>query len=112
MAQRLRLRQTMSTADRHPPCAVDALQRLRDGNRRFVQNVRSVDSLLGQAARRSLVAAQAPIVIVLSCSDSRAPAELVFDQGRVARSRAEPSEGISRSSRTIWTKSFGFSRWM
>jgi carbonic anhydrase len=64
-----------------PSFAVESLRRLREGNRRFVQNVRSVDSLLSQAARRSLVAAQTPIAIVLSCSDSRAPAELVFDQG-------------------------------
>lgn len=64
-----------------PPPAAEALRRLREGNGRFVQNVRSVDSLLSQAARRSLVTAQVPIAIVLSCSDSRAPAELVFDQG-------------------------------
>lgn len=61
--------------------ALEALRRLRDGNRRFVQNVRSVESLLSQSARRSLVDAQAPFAVVLSCSDSRAPAELVFDQG-------------------------------
>lgn len=66
---------------RDPPPATEALQRLREGNRRFVQNVRSVDSLLSQSARSSLVAAQAPVAIVLACSDSRAPAELVFDQG-------------------------------
>ncbi|MDF2691744.1 MAG: carbonic anhydrase [Labilithrix sp.] len=73
--------QPRANAIERPPTAVEALRRLREGNRRFVQNVRSVDSLLSQAARRSLVAAQAPIAIVLSCSDSRAPAELVFDQG-------------------------------
>jgi carbonic anhydrase len=54
---------------------------MRDGNGRFVQNVRSVESLLSHSARRSLVNAQAPIAVVLSCADSRAPAELVFDQG-------------------------------
>ncbi len=68
-------------ASPRPPPAAEALRRLREGNGRFVQNVRSVDSLLSQAARRSLVTAQVPVAIVLSCSDSRAPAELVFDQG-------------------------------
>ena len=64
-----------------PMPAGEALRRLRDGNRRFAQNVRSVDTMLSQAARNALVAAQAPIAIVLSCSDARVPAELVFDQG-------------------------------
>jgi carbonic anhydrase len=59
----------------------EALERLRAGNQRFATNVRSVDSLLGQSARNALVPSQAPFAIVLSCSDSRAPAELVFDQG-------------------------------
>lgn len=84
-ARRLLTAKTMSASDRPVldslPSADAALRRLRDGNRRFVENVRSVDSLLSQAARRSLVLAQVPIAIVLSCSDSRAPAELVFDQG-------------------------------
>ncbi|XXT46937.1 carbonic anhydrase [Sorangium sp. So ce542] len=37
--------------------------------------------MLSQSARNALVAAQSPIAIVLSCSDARVPAELVFDQG-------------------------------
>lgn len=74
-------RDMRSTPVTRPLGAFEAFRRLRDGNRRFVQNVRSVDSLLSQSARRSLVDAQAPIAVVLSCSDSRAPAELVFDQG-------------------------------
>ncbi|MBL8684733.1 MAG: carbonic anhydrase [Myxococcales bacterium] len=61
--------------------APSALARLREGNQRFVHNVRSVDSTLSHSARRGLVEAHDPIAIVLSCSDSRAPAELVFDQG-------------------------------
>lgn len=61
--------------------AAAALQRLREGNLRFVQNVRSVDTLLSQTARAALVGAQAPFAIVVGCSDSRGPAELVFDQG-------------------------------
>ncbi|MBS2014042.1 MAG: carbonic anhydrase [Deltaproteobacteria bacterium] len=71
----------MSTSGGHALGALAALARLREGNGRFVQNVRSVDSMLSQAARRSLVLSQTPIAVILSCSDSRAPAELVFDQG-------------------------------
>jgi carbonic anhydrase len=55
----------------------EALAMLRDGNRRFVSGE-------GTALRRwhpGLVAGQWPIAVVLGCSDSRAPAEYVFDQG-------------------------------
>lgn len=68
-------------AESVPPAAQAAFQRLLDGNRRFVANVRSLEPMLGQARRGELVAAQTPFAIVLSCSDSRAPAELLFDQG-------------------------------
>jgi carbonic anhydrase len=61
--------------------AKEALERLREGNGRFVAGVRSLDTLLSQARRGDLVAAQAPIAVVLGCSDSRVPAETVFDQG-------------------------------
>jgi len=67
-----------------PPAHVSAeqaLQRLREGNARFRQNVRSLDVGVGQAARTALVAGQHPFAIILSCSDSRVPSELVFDQG-------------------------------
>jgi carbonic anhydrase len=56
-----------------------ALARLTEGNRRYVQNVRSIDALLSHS-RRDLQT-QRPFAIVLGCSDSRAPAEMVFDQG-------------------------------
>jgi carbonic anhydrase len=61
--------------------AAEALETLRAGNARFVQNVRSIDSLSTHARRTDLAAGQSPFAIVLSCSDSRAPAELVFDCG-------------------------------
>src|SRR5579871_2329489 len=77
--------------------AREALDRLIEGNRRYVQNVRSVDSLMTHS-RRDLTT-QSPIAIVLGCSDSRAPAELVFDQGlgdlfviRVAGNIVAPSQ--------------------
>ena len=76
----------------------DALARLRDGNRRFVENQTTATALSHQA-RAALVAGQAPFAIVLGCSDSRVPAELVFDQGlgdlfviRVAGNVVAPSQ--------------------
>ena len=59
----------------------EALQRLREGNRRFVAHVRNLDSLSSAARRAELAAAQQPFAIVLGCSDSRVPVEIVFDQG-------------------------------
>jgi carbonic anhydrase len=77
--------------------AREALGRLIEGNRRYMQNVRSVDSMLSHS-RRDL-SSQRPIAIVLGCSDSRAPAEVVFDQGlgdlfviRVAGNIVAPSQ--------------------
>ena len=61
--------------------AQDALERLREGNRRFASNVRSLDALTSHARRNALAAGQAPFAIILGCSDSRVPAEIVFDQG-------------------------------
>lgn len=61
--------------------ATQALQRLRDGNQRFVSNVRDLSVLASQTRRGELVEKQEPVAIILGCSDSRAPAEIVFDQG-------------------------------
>jgi len=79
--------------------ALEALQRLRDGNRRFVSNVRSHDSLASEARRTEVAAGQEPFAIILGCSDSRVPAEIVFDQGlgdlfviRVAGNIVAPSQ--------------------
>lgn len=58
-----------------------ALARLRAGNERFASNVRSIDAIASQGQRAAMVAGQAPFAIVLSCSDSRVPAEIVFDCG-------------------------------
>ncbi len=79
--------------------AAEALERLRVGNLRFVsERSRSGDSVTG--TRRSEVAAgQQPFAIILGCSDSRVPAEIVFDQGlgdlfviRVAGNIVAPSQ--------------------
>ncbi len=79
--------------------AKDALERLKAGNARYVQNVRSVDSMLSHSRRENLLQPQTPFAIVLGCSDSRAPAEIVFDQGlgdlfviRVAGNIVAPSQ--------------------
>ena len=61
--------------------AREALERLREGNRRFVSGVRSRDTLTNQVRRNELAAGQEPFAIILGCSDSRVPAEIVFDQG-------------------------------
>lgn len=79
--------------------AWEALARLREGNQRFVSGVRSVEVLLSHTRRAELATEQRPFAIVLGCSDSRVPAELVFDQGlgdlfviRVAGNIVAPSQ--------------------
>jgi len=61
--------------------AREALERLREGNRRFVSGVRSRETLTNQMRRDELAAGQEPFAIIIGCSDSRVPAEIVFDQG-------------------------------
>ena len=77
---------------------LEALQRLREGNARFASNLRSIEALASVARRGDLVAGQSPLAIVLSCSDSRVPSEIIFDCGlgdlfvvRVAGNIAAPS---------------------
>jgi carbonic anhydrase len=79
--------------------ARDALTRLRDGNRRFVTDVRSVDTFPSRARRMELASHQEPFAAILGCSDSRVPVEIVFDQGlgdlfviRVAGNIVAPSQ--------------------
>jgi carbonic anhydrase len=61
--------------------APEAVQRLRDGNRRFAAGTPSHAALTHVERRNELTAGQEPFAIVLGCSDSRVPAEIVFDQG-------------------------------
>ena len=56
-------------------------RRLVAGNTRYMNDVRSVSALASQLQRVDLVAGQSPFAIILCCSDSRAPAEILFDQG-------------------------------
>jgi carbonic anhydrase len=61
--------------------APDALRRLREGNARFVAQVRGDDPYLSHMKRFALTIVQRPFAIILGCADSRVPAEIVFDQG-------------------------------
>jgi carbonic anhydrase len=79
--------------------AIDALERLREGNRRFVSGVRSLETLTSQTRRSEFISGQKPFAVILGCSDSRVPVELVFDQGlgdlfviRVAGNVVAPSQ--------------------
>jgi carbonic anhydrase len=79
--------------------ARDALALLRDGNKRFAADVRSHDTLPSRARRIELAAGQEPFAVILGCSDSRVPVEIVFDQGlgdlfviRVAGNIVAPSQ--------------------
>lgn len=83
------------------PTAIEALERLRAGNARFVAGATTGAAKAGDDAMRraALVAGQEPFAIILGCSDSRVPAELVFDQGfgdlfviRVAGNVVAPSQ--------------------
>lgn len=76
-----------------------ALERLREGNRRFAAGTRSLRARSGRSRRAEITKGQAPFAIILGCSDSRVPAEIVFDQGlgdlfviRVAGNIVAPSQ--------------------
>ena len=79
--------------------AKEALERLREGNRRFVSGTRTSDTFVSHSRRAELAEEQHPYAIVLGCSDARVPAEIVFDQGlgdlfviRVAGNIVSPSQ--------------------
>lgn len=63
--------------------AREALQRLREGNRRFVANLDAPGGARPSTAapHGTNIPAQTPVAIILGCSDARVPAELIFDQG-------------------------------
>lgn len=79
--------------------AAEALERLREGNRRFMTDAPDLESLANHTRRSELVEGQNPFAIILGCSDSRVPAEIIFDQGlgelfviRVAGNIVAPSQ--------------------
>ena len=76
-----------------------ALERLVHGNLRFVSGSRRADVAASPARRNELADGQEPFAIILGCSDSRVPAEIIFDQGlgdlfviRVAGNIVAPSQ--------------------
>ncbi len=79
--------------------AVEGLQRLRDGNQRFCGGTCDLSGINAESRRMELLAGQNPFAVILGCSDSRVPAEMVFDQGlgdlfviRVAGNIVAPSQ--------------------
>ncbi|BCG48276.1 Carbonic anhydrase, beta class [Citrifermentans bremense] len=77
--------------------ADEALQKLIDGNNRYVESKMKSSALCDATARGKLAKGQQPYAIILSCSDSRVPPEIVFDQAlgevfviRVAGNVADP----------------------
>jgi carbonic anhydrase len=79
--------------------AQQAFVRLREGNQRFISAAPVSHAHTGQARRRELAQSKEPFAIILGCSDSRVPAETVFDQGlgdlfviRVAGNIVAPSQ--------------------
>lgn len=77
----------------------EALERLREGNKRFVSNIGGSQVPLHSTRRAELNKPHLPLAIVLGCSDARVPAEIVFDQGlgdlfviRVAGNIVAPSQ--------------------
>jgi len=79
--------------------ASDALERLREGNHRFVNDAVSDETLASREHRAGKATPQDPIAIILACSDSRVPTELIFDRGigdlfviRVAGNIVAPSQ--------------------
>jgi carbonic anhydrase len=79
--------------------AAEALRRLREGNLRFASGTSALQDALSHGRRAELAERQEPFAIILGCSDSRVPAEIVFDQGlgdlfviRVAGNIVAPSQ--------------------
>ncbi len=79
--------------------AREALARLRAGNRRFVTELHNRGAVVNHERRLAVAAGQAPFAVILGCSDSRVPVEIVFDQGlgdlfviRVAGNIVAPSQ--------------------
>jgi carbonic anhydrase len=59
----------------------EAIALLRKGNQRYVSMKRLPDPGVGPDAREPLTKGQWPYATILSCSDSRVPPEVVFDEG-------------------------------
>lgn len=79
--------------------AQEALARLQEGNQRFASDEPRRSTLGRETRPADVMAGQEPFAIILGCSDSRVPAEIIFDQGlgdlfviRVAGNIVAPSQ--------------------
>jgi carbonic anhydrase len=61
--------------------ADEALRKLMDGNKEYVEQKMTNQNMSCKSVRESLAKSQKPYAIILSCSDSRVPPEVVFDKG-------------------------------
>ncbi len=71
---------TSLQAQESRPTPEQALDNLKQGNQRFV-NFKTKHPNLGSERRQSLKSGQEPFAVIVSCSDSRVPPEIIFDQG-------------------------------
>ncbi len=61
--------------------ADEALRKLMEGNARYVESKMGACAESNASAREKLAQSQKPYAIILSCSDSRVPPEIIFDKG-------------------------------
>lgn len=71
----------LASGDGSGVTADEALQRLLDGNKRYIASKMNACREITAAAREKLAKGQKPYAIILSCSDSRVPPEIIFDKG-------------------------------
>ena len=79
--------------------ALKILESLKAGNQRFIDGDSKIQALASPKRREAVAERQKPVAVILGCSDSRVPAEIVFDQGlgdlfviRVAGNIVAPSQ--------------------
>lgn len=77
----------------------EALERLVSGNKRYLNGETQYTELVNEQRRNNLVGGQEPWAVILGCSDSRVPGEIIFDHGlgdlfviRVAGNIVAPSQ--------------------
>ncbi len=73
---------TCSSTNNEPGLSSDeALQKLMNGNKNYVENKLTNAAKSDSKTRELLATSQKPYAIILTCSDSRVPPEIIFDQG-------------------------------
>ncbi|TKJ36824.1 carbonic anhydrase [candidate division LCP-89 bacterium B3_LCP] len=90
--------------------ADEALKSLKKGNTRFTQNNLTHPNQT-EARRREVVSGQEPFAIVLTCSDSRTPPEIIFDRGIgdlfIVRTAGNVTDDVAVGSMEIAVEEFG-----